>query len=1057
MNDKRIISTISAIYFIITSFLVFIFLTSSFIFIVLQNGLYIENISIPKLKINQLYIKWNESLDISIEEIKIDYRQENQDNGFDLKKISKEFSKFENYYNIFEKVHIQKISYNNIQASFKYIRGEDGYFRAKSDELVTNGSIFFEKEFINIKVHEFKDYVRDITMDGNIILNIGRHTASVMLNINIHDEMQLQLLSFINETNIFYKIHSNKEIYNISYVISLLNLDSALDYWADKAITFSSISIKSLYGWASIKDLNSAYKNIYAHAIGKDLKYKYNPNLDAIHTKSTDVIFKNGKLYIYPRQANTYKSKLKDSWIKIDFTTEEELLRVHLLFDGQLDIDTLGILQAYKIKVPFLQNSGVTNVDLAINVNLRTIAVSAEGKFFTDKADFTYKKNKINVSNANISLHNYDISIDNMLAQYKDIATSVVNVKYNAKTSKGIIDLDLSTIDFKNLNFHLAMHNTKLKARYVIEPNNEYLELYPSLWNFKDYTISTQKIKIPFDTHTQTLIVPKTRLTLPSIGLADVHGRVNLKTMVYDFNTSLVQSNIANISLIESNKPTLHIKYDKNLLISSKERIHFKFKDIDSFINKSTLWLKDDVLKMDETYINIGEVAKAKLSFIYSLEKNKGEIKTNRLRIKTQALGTLYMQSYDTNFDISKKEDNFHISSNDLGMSFLYNKEGWKLDLNSVLRLARNSALLQKYDLTKGTLAINKNVSDSNIKIKATLYSANKVMVVDNTPLEKYTINGEVDTNTNIISLRVNDYVKVVIDKDVFVYVKDIGINLNAIADIINAKNGDLKNYSSANVLLKADNTYLFISPTRHLLSEKINLSYSHKLLKATLKHQEGIANLKFKNGVFHIDGNNFNDVFMENLFALSKFKNGSFNFTVSGTPNQYDGLFTMSNTTLLEYKLLNNILAFVNTVPTLVTFSIPNYNASGLLVKNAYMKFKSKDDIFYISDIFLDSAELNILGQGTASILHNTIDLDLNLKTDLGSSVSKVPLVGYILMDDDSISTGLKITGELNNPNIQSKIFKDIAVAPLNILLRTITLPFYLFNSIDINTTEKE
>ncbi|MBL6974032.1 MAG: AsmA-like C-terminal domain-containing protein [Sulfurimonas sp.] len=1055
MNDKRIISTISAIYFIITSFLIFIFLTLSIVFIVLQNGLYIENISIPKLKINQLYIKWNESLDISIEEIKIDKNKESSDTALDLKRISKEFSKFENYYNIFEKVNIQKISYNNIQASFKYVRGGDGYFNAKSNDLVINGSIFFEEEFINIKVNRFKDYIRDITIDGNIILDIDKHTASTKLNINIHDEMQLKLFSFVNEANIFYKIDSDKEIKNISYVIGLFELDSALDYWTDKAITFSSVSIKSLHGRASIKDLSDAYKNIYVHAVGNNLKYKYNPNLDAIHTKSTDVIFKNGKLYIYPRQAHTYKSKLKDSWIKIDFTTKEELLTVQLLFDGQLDEDTLTILNQYKIKVPFLQNSGATNVDLAINVNLRTIAVSARGKFFTDKANFTYKNNQIDVSNAHISLNNYDISIDNMIAKYKEIVTSEVNVKYNANTSRGLINLDITAIDFNKLNLHLTM--PKLKARYILEPNNDHIEINPSLWSFKNHLISAQKIKIPFDIHAQTLSIPKVQLTSPNIGIADVRGTVNLETMVYDFNASLVKSNIDNISLLESKRPTIYIKYDENLFISTKERLHFKVRDIDSFINETTVSLKNDILEMDETYINIGEVVKAKLSSTYSLKNNKGEVRTNRLRIKTKALGTLYMESYDTNFDISKKENDLHISSTDLEMSFVYNEEGWKLALNSALRLARNSALLQKYDLTKGTVSIIKNVSDSNIKIDATLYSANKVMVVDNVPLDKYTITGEVDTKTDIISFVVNDHVKVLIDNDVFVHTKDIGINMNAIADIVNAKNGDLKNYSSANVLLKADNTYLFISPTRHVLSEKINLSYSHKLLKATLKHKEGIANLKFKNGFFHIEGDKFNDVFMENLFALSKFKNGTFKFTISGTPNQYDGLFTMNNTILLEYKLLNNILAFINTVPALVTFSTPSYSRSGLHVKNAYMKFKSKDDVFHISDIFLDSAELNILGQGTASILHNTIDLDLNLKTDLGSTVSKVPLVGYILMHDDSVSTGLKITGALNNPDIKSKIAKDIAIAPLNILLRTITLPFYLLESIDKNTTKEK
>jgi hypothetical protein len=1055
MNDKRIINTISAIYFIITSFLIFIFLTFSIVFIVLQNGLYIENISIPKLKINQLYIKWNESLDISIEEIKITQSKESPDTALDIKRIATELSKFENYYNIFEKVNIQKISYNDIQASFKYTRGEDGYFSAKSNNLLLNGSLFFEEEFLNIEVHAFKDYIRDISIDGNIILDINQHSASSKLNINIHNEIQLQLFGYLNETNLLYKIDSDKEIKNISYAISLLNLDPALDYWADKAITFSSVSIKSLYGWASLKDLSNAYKNVYVHAVGNDLNYKYNPNLDAIHTKSTDVIFKNGKLYIYPRQAYTYESKLKDSWITVDLTKKEELLTIKLLFDGRLDKDIVTILKQYKIKVPFLQNSGTTSVNLEINVNLQTIAVTAQGKFFTNKANFTYKDHQIDVSNAHISLNNNDISIDNMIAKYKDIATSEVNVKYNAKTSRGLINLGITAIDFNELNLHLAM--PKLGARYILEPNNDHIEINPSVWTFKNHLISAQKITIPFDVHAQKLSIPKTQLTSPNIGTADVLGTVDFQTMVYDFNANLLKSHVYNLSLVESDKPSIRIKYDKNLFISSDKRLHFKVRDIDSFINKTTISLKNDILQMDETYINIGEVAKAKLSFSYSLENNKGEIKTNRLRVKTEALGTLYMESYDTNFDVSKKEDALHISSNDLDMAFVYNNNGWNLALNSALRLARNSALLQKYSITKGTLSIIKNVSKKDIKINATLYSANKVMVVENIPLDKYTIKGEVDTQTDIISLIVNDSVKVLIDKDVFVNIKDMGINMNAIADIVNAKNGDLKNYSSANVFLRADNTYLFISPTRHLLSEKINLSYSHKLLKATLKHKEGIANLKFKNGVFHIDGKNFNDVFMENLFALSKFKDGSFKFTISGTPNQYDGLFTINDTILLQYKLLNNILAFVNTVPALVTFSTPNYNASGLHIDNAYMKFKSQDNVFHISDIFLDSAELNILGQGTASILYNTIDLDLNLKTDLGSSVSKVPLVGYILMDDDSISTGLKITGELNNPDVKSRIAKDIAIAPLNILLRTITLPLYLLNVIDKNTTEEK
>ena len=71
---------------------------------------------------------------------------------------------------------------------------------------------------------------------------------------------------------------------------------------------------------------------------------------------------------------------------------------------------------------------------------------------------------------------------------------------------------------------------------------------------------------------------------------------------------------------------------------------------------------------------------------------------------------------------------------------------------------------------------------------------------------------------------------------------------------------------------------------------------------------------------------------------------------------------------------------------------------------------------------------------------------MDLNLRTDLGSSISKIPLVGHILLGEESVSTSLKITGSLENPDVSTQIAKDIAVAPFNIIKRTLMYPFGLF-----------
>ena len=248
---------------------------------------------------------------------------------------------------------------------------------------------------------------------------------------------------------------------------------------------------------------------------------------------------------------------------------------------------------------------------------------------------------------------------------------------------------------------------------------------------------------------------------------------------------------------------------------------------------------------------------------------------------------------------------------------------------------------------------------------------------------------------------------------------------------------------------VNAINSYLSLGNRRYVISDMMHLQYFNDILTAQLTHENGNAGFKLQNNTFHLYGENFNDKFMEKLFVLSKFSGGSLDFSMDGTLDDYKGVFYMHDTTMIDYKLLNNVLAFINTVPSLVTFSLPGYNKKGLHVNNAYVKFHTKKDVFDISDIYLESKEMTILGKGSADINRNNIDLTLNLKTDLGSNLSKVPLVGYIIFDGKNISTTLKVTGKLDDPTIKTMLAKDIVVAPLNIIKRTLTLPYELIKKL--------
>lgn len=1062
MNDKIIINAISKAYFIITSFLLFILISLSAVFIILQNGLYIEDISVPNLKIKQLYIKWNENLDISIKEIEIVQNKHEESSKFNLDGLSSLLKKIPHYYDIFEKVTINKVVFNDITSSFSYTKGENGFIIVNSPRLSLSSDLSFETNLLHFKIKKLKDKNRDITLNGDIILDIENKDVTGSLFVNIHNDIYVDLLLFVNQKKLFYKLNLLKEIKDISYVIQLLDLDKELQYWAYEAIGFSDLSIKNLHGWLDFKNLDDAYKNIYVSATGHNLTYAYNKELDSIHTKKTDLVFENGVLFIYPRRAYTYKSQLGESWLKIDFTQKEELLTLKLLFDGKLDKDTLSILEKYKIKIPFLQNTGKTKTDLTLKVNLRTIAVDAKGNFDTNKANFNYLGYNIDISNAHIVLNNYKVNIKDMYAKYNDNIETKVDVTFNAENSIGKINFNINKIKIDDINLSFDTNKTNLQAQYIISPKKDFIVVNNSLWNYKDYKINIDKLRLPFDLNKKIVNIPNTLVSLDHLAKASVSGHIDLNKLIFDLDIQPKEIIFKDIRLADANT-SIKVKYDKFLNIANKEKIHFYFKERASFLNPSNIQIKDNVLKVEETYLNVEDIFKAKFSIDYSFDTKKGYLQTRRSRITTNNLGLLYFNKSKTKFDIhTNKEGELSIKSKDLKISYLQDSSGWRLNVPSMFLISLNSAFLKRYHLKNGNISFWQDKDDKEIQFSSNIKYDHKLVVKNNFEYEDYLINGTIDIATKNAHFNVNNDIDVNINETIEINVNNVGLNINAFVDLVNSldieEGGTNDAESSTNnlkVSVQANNSHLYISENRHIISDEMYLYYNKHILTAGLLYKEGVAGLKYENNHFDAYGEKFNDAFMEQLFAMSEFENGHLKFNLSGNTKKYDGVFTIEDTTIMEYKVLNNVLAFVNTIPSLVTFSLPSYDADGLKVETAYMKLTSKDDNLYFSDIYLSSKELTITGRGEASIKYNKIDTELNLKTDLGSKASQIPLLGHIIMGKDSISTTLQVTGALDNPEINSLIAKDIAVAPLNILLRAVTLPYYLIESMDLNSSE--
>ena len=866
----------------------------SALFIILQNGLLLDNISIPNVTIKKLYIKWDKKINISIKDIKILQKKSNN-SKINLKEMQGYFSKIKLFDSWFQEINIDHIKYNDFTASFNYYKNKKGFLNIKSEDISLKCSLFIEKNLLNIHLIKFNNFSRKININGNIIIDDKNIELTTSLQIDINHDASLTLLALANQKKLFYKLNSHKNIQDIKYIINLLHLPHELLYWARDAIKSSSLTLHCAFGWLDYAHLDDAYKNIYIDATGNDLDYKYHKKLDAIHTKTTDLEFKNGIFYIRPRDAYSYGIYLNKSWIKIDFTKKQELLSLYLLFDGKLNKDMLNILNTYKIKLPFLQKKGTVNVDMKIDVNLITIAVSAKGKFFIKKANIDYLGLNLDLFHANILLNNYDVNATNMQVKYKNIATSDVNFTYNAKNKKGDIYFKLNKIYFKKLYLKLKK---PVNLIYKIRPNNDNIHIDKSYWSEKNKDISVAKTVVPFDLATLKIKIPRTFIESTFVD-GYVDGDVFLKSK----KANLHLTNFTKL------KGKIDLVYDKDISITSKNKIKFHYKNID-------FSLKSIFLNQDHTILTI-----------------------NHLSAEDKQFGNIFINKKDISF---------------------------------------------KIDLVK-----------------------NKT------------------------------------------YLNDISIYLPAILEATSNRKKTKKQTVYLDTFhIEAINANIFITKNRQIISKKINLNLRNSNISAELTYMQGRCLLTYNGSGFNIYGSGFNDLFMEKLFDNSDFKGGNFSFSMRGTKNKYMGELYLADSTILKYKLLNNTLAFINTIPSLTTLSLPSFNNDGIHIKTSYIKFRQQNNLFHIYDTFLKSSELSIAGEGTLNFVKNSINMQLTLKSDIGSNFSKIPLVGYIILNKDCLSTRIKLTGQLNNPTINTLLTKDILIAPLNILKRTITLPLNIFKN---------
>ena len=129
-----------------------------------------------------------------------------------------------------------------------------------------------------------------------------------------------------------------------------------------------------------------------------------------------------------------------------------------------------------------------------------------------------------------------------------------------------------------------------------------------------------------------------------------------------------------------------------------------------------------------------------------------------------------------------------------------------------------------------------------------------------------------------------------------------------------------------------------------------------------------------------------------------------------------------------------------------------PGLTAKGFKIREGKILYRiiKKDKVIF-DTIYIKGATATIVGKGTLDIKTKKLNIELAVQTvrKLGKIVGSVPVLGYILMgEDNSITFGLKLSGTLDNPKVETSAAKEILSLPFDLIKRTLQSPAHIINT---------
>lgn len=586
----------------------------------------------------------------------------------------------------------------------------------------------------------------------------------------------------------------------------------------------------------------------------------------------------------------------------------------------------------------------------------------------------------------------------------------------------------------KNLKvkFHENLAPADIKQANIILKNGELLfELIEPAWQGKNLDGSNLKIYNIFSNGAGL------SLNLKINSLYDKN--VNSILKAYDINVPVEQLSGKTQGVLG-----LDIKFDP-LAVTPKGEFIIKggktlIAQAPFHIGEAEISLRGDKLRAKTTNSGM-DFFKGDVVANLDLNKQKGDVngtaKDFNLSFNDKEILSFKDLALNTELDFSGKTTKMRIFNPDVRLSFGNENE---IKIKDVSRLVADSALLTDLGVRGADFTLKtKNFDDFTIEAKGVEFNA-PLLNKDSSPYDKDDFfieikNGRVSGKSASEKLTFSA-ANGKIDLDI----KDVDLTLNSdgVSD-------------EAEFEIDARNSGLIISDLNSSLSLlNYHASIRKDALRFDAKPPQGSFGLIKSKTKFEMFASDISGEFVNSVFNIKSFSGGKFKMRILGeNTKDFKGEVRLIGATLKDFTFYHQLLTFINSVPSLLTFKAPDFDASGYPVKFGKILFERKGDVLEIIAAELEGSSADIAGRGNINLKTKKIDVDLEIKLlkDASSIIDKIPLINQIVLGKDrSISTVVKVRGTLEKPEYSTQILADTLLSPVKIIRNILQAPFLIF-----------